>query len=111
MYLSKSYDCIPYRLPIAKLECYGIDKIELSLILDYLSRRKKRMKIDSSYRSWYDIIRGVPPDSILGPLSFNVFINDLFFVITMSEVCNCPDGNNLYSSNKELKCLEFLKLI
>ena len=78
MDLSKAYDCIPHDPLIARLECCGTDKIELSLILDYLSRRKQRTKIGSSYSFWYDIIRGVPKGLILGPLIFNIFINDLF---------------------------------
>ena len=44
MDLSIAYDYIPHGLLIVKLECYGIDTIGLSLILDYVSRRKQRTK-------------------------------------------------------------------
>ena len=101
--LSKAYDCIPHNILIVQLECYGIDKIGRSLILYYLSRRKQRTKIGSSYTSWYDIIRGALQGSILAPLLFNVFINNLFFVTTLSEVCNFADDNTLHKFNKELK--------
>ena len=101
--LSKAYDCIPHNILIVQLECYGIDKIGRSLILYYLSRRKQRTKIGSSYTSWYDMIRGALQGSILAPLLFNVFINNLFFVTTLSEVCNFADDNTLHKFNKELK--------
>ena len=43
--LSKTYDCITYDFLTAKLECYEIDKIGLSLIFDYLCRCKQRTKV------------------------------------------------------------------
>ena len=48
MDLSKAYDCIRYNLLIAKLECYGVDKASLRLLLYYLTHRKQRTKIGSS---------------------------------------------------------------
>ena len=73
------------------------------LLLDYVTNRKQRSKIGSSFSSWCYINAGVPQGSILGTLFFNIFINDLFFTATKSEVCNFADDNTLYSGHKNLK--------
>ena len=109
MDLSKAYDCIPHNLLIAKLECYGVDKASLRLLLEYLTRRKQRVKIGSSFTSWCHINTGVPRGSILGPLFFIIFISDLFFSIQKPEMCNFADDNTLFCGEKNLD-LVFINL-
>ena len=103
MDLSKAYDCLPHDLLVAKFEAYGMYKTGLNLIHNYLSNRKQRTKINSSYSDWYDIVRGVPQGSILGPLLFNLFINDLFLFIERTNICNFADDNTVYSCQNDLK--------
>ena len=105
MDLSKAYDCLPHDLLVAKFEAYGIDKTGLNLINNYLSNRKQPTKINSSYSDWCDIVRGVPQESILGPLLFNLFINDLFLFIERTNICNFADDNTIYSCQNDLKTI------
>ena len=76
MIVTEAYVCLPHDLFVAKFEKSG-----LNLIHKHLSNRKQGTKINSSYSDWYDVIRDVPQGSILGPLSLNLFINDLFLLL------------------------------
>ena len=105
MDLSKAYDTLPHDLLVAKFEAYGIDKNGLNLIHNYLTNRKQRTKVSSSYSDWYDIVRGVPQGSILGPLFFNLFINDLFLFIEKTNIYNFADDNTIYSCNINLRTI------
>ena len=84
---------------IAKLEAYGLDIGSLDFQLDYLSLRKHRTKVGSSNSTWSEICRGMPQGSILGPL---LLINDIFFFVEKSEICNFADDNTVYSCGKDL---------
>ena len=94
--LSKAFDCLNHDLLVAKLDAYGFDYMSLNLILCYLSGRKHRTKVNNHFSEWADILSGIPQGSILGPLFFNIYINDLFYVIREDRVTNYADDTTPY---------------
>ena len=100
---SKAYDYVSHDLIIAKLQAYGVGVNSLRLIQNYLSQRKQKVKVGSSSSEWLEIILGLPQGSILGPILFNVFINDLFLFRKETDICNFADDSTLYVCGKDLK--------
>ena len=80
---------------ITKLAAYGLSEEALMYILSYLSNRKQCVRINDTYSEFENIITGDAQGSILGPLLFNLSINDLFFFILIASVHNFADDNTL----------------
>ena len=107
--LSKAFDCLNHNLLIAKLEAYGFENNALSFVYNYLQERKQRTKVNGSYSSWRELKFGVPQGSILGPLLFNIFINDIFYFIKETKIANYADDNAIYTVDRNID--DLLKIL
>ena len=92
---------IPHNLLLAKLAAYGISSSSLVLLQDYLRGRSQRVRIEDVTSDVLPISKGVPQGSVLGPLFFNIFLNDLFYVIKRAKLSNYADDNQIYFCDRD----------
>ena len=64
---------------------------------NYLSSRKQRVSLNETFNSWRDIEYGVPQESILGPLLFNIHLCDLFYFLDNLDIASYADDTTLYT--------------
>ncbi|MCU7800493.1 MAG: reverse transcriptase family protein [gamma proteobacterium symbiont of Lucinoma myriamae] len=92
----KAFDTVPHMRLIKKLEAYGIRGNLLKWIANFLKDRKQKVVVEGCESEWADVVSGIPQGSVLGPLLFLVYINDLPDVIK-NLVKIFADDTKLYS--------------
>ena len=95
MIWKKAFDTINHKILLIKLERYGIRGYALEWIRSYLSSRYQRVELNGVSSEWQKLTCGVPQGSILGPLLFIIYINDLPKVCQKVEIILFADDTNI----------------
>ena len=102
----KAFDLVDNQILLKKLECYKCNDSCLSWFESYLSNRTQRVSLNNNLSDAADIIYGVPQGSILGPLLFLIFINDLSLYIQITSI-----SDDLYADDTYYYCSYHDKLV
>ena len=95
----KAFDKVPHKRLIAKLKSYGIGNKVTNWIDFYLSGRRQRVCVNGTYSDWAPVTSGIPQGSVLGPVLFTIYINDLPDEIT-SDIYLFADDTKIFTEIK-----------
>ena len=102
---SKAFDCVNHNILINKLQYYGFRGVPLEWLKSYLGNRRQLVRIDTSMSSCKPIECGVPQGSVLGPILFLVFINDIANLDISGKICLFADDTSFTWSGPDVAAL------
>ena len=102
--LSKAFDTIDHKILLKKLQHYGVRGNAYSLLESYLSNRIQYIHALKTNSETLTVIYGVPQGSVLGPLLFLIYINDLLNCSTLGQFILFADDTNIFVSGESHSC-------
>ena len=97
--LSKVFDLVNHSVLLRKMSSYGVRGKEWKWFQDYLTGRRQRVCVGEEKSGWTNIMKGVPQGSILGPLLFTIYVNDLPKVVSQSVKQYADDTTMFHAAN------------
>ena len=104
----KSIDLVNHNVLSNKLTAYNLSDDTNKFFLSYLSDRKQKVVVNGKFSSEVRVLHGVQQGSVLGPLLFNLYVNDLPLILHEKDNVNCDmfaDDGTLHTTNKTVESI------